>query len=150
LGEVARLDEYAVKLERAHHKPIKKVLVSNGVYNFSFDRTDIEDLRWDLIQERTRSFYEHYRAVLEGRIDDPGFNRKENELHRTREVIESGTVWRGKGRRRAGLGPQDVEYQTEAGSAPTGPASEQGHDESSSETESSDAVKTAKPPDATN
>lgn len=130
LDEVARLDEYAVKLERAHGNAIKKVLISGGVFNFSFDRTDIESLQWDAIQVRTRSFYEHYRAVLEGRIDDPGFDRKEGEVHRTRHVLESGTVWRGEERRKRGLGAQDVEYppgehaDPDDGSAPAEESSE--------------------------
>jgi hypothetical protein len=47
----------------------------------------LELLTWAEIHERTRAYYGHYRAVLEGDIDDPCFDRKQRELARTRDVL---------------------------------------------------------------
>lgn len=120
--EVNRLDGYRIKLERAENRPIDMILISGGDFDHDYRRTDIEVLTWAEMHDRARSYYEHFRAVLEGRIDDPSFARKVEELNRTREIIDSGTVWRGEQRRRKGLGPQDTELTD--GSAEDGSGSE--------------------------
>jgi hypothetical protein len=83
------------------------VLIYGGEFDHNFRRTDIELLTWPQMHERARSYYEHFRAVLEGRIDDPAFARKVEEVSRTREVVSEG-AWRGEARRQKGLGPQDA------------------------------------------
>ena len=107
--EVNRLDGYRIKLERAEGSPVDMILISSGQFDHDYRRTDIEILTWPKMHDRARSYYEHFRAVLEGRIDDPSFARKVAELSRTREIVESGTVWRGEARRRKGIGPQDAD-----------------------------------------
>ncbi|MFG3680988.1 ATP-binding protein [Micromonospora chalcea] len=72
------------------------------------DREDIELLTWRGIHERTKSFYEHYRAVLEGDVDHAAFDRKAREVARTRAVLHS-AAYRSPDDRRAGLGPQDFD-----------------------------------------
>ena len=108
LAEIARLDEYRVKLGRSEGKEVDAVLIFGGEFDHEFRRDDIELLVWSEIHKRTRSYYEHYRAVLEGAINDPSFARKASELGRTREIDRTGTTYRGPERRRKGLGPQDA------------------------------------------
>lgn len=71
------------------------------------DRDNIELLTWAQVHERTRAYYQHYRAVLEGDIGDPYFDRKQREVARTREVLATGAN-RSPRRRAGGLGPQDT------------------------------------------
>lgn len=119
-AEVNRLDGYRIKLERAEGKEIDMILISSGDFDHDYRRTDIEILTWPEMHDRARSYYEHFRAVLEGRIDDPSFVRKAEELSRTREIVETGTVWRGEKRRRKGLGPQDAEQSSDDGAPEAG------------------------------
>jgi hypothetical protein len=70
-------------------------------------RDNIELLTWAQVHERTRSYYQHYRAVLDSDIRDPHFDRKQREIARTRSVLESG-AYRGRAERADGLGPQDA------------------------------------------
>jgi hypothetical protein len=44
-------------------------------------------LTWAEMHERTRAYDGHYRAVLEGDIDDPCFDRKQRELACARDVL---------------------------------------------------------------
>lgn len=70
-------------------------------------RDNIELLTWAQVHERTRAYYQHYRAVLEGDIDDPYFDRKQREVARTRDVLGGG-AYRSPALRAKGLGPQDT------------------------------------------
>lgn len=70
-------------------------------------RDNIELLTWAQVHERTRTYYQHYRAVLEGDVDDPFFSRKEREVARTRDVLDGG-AYRSPAIRAEGLGPQDT------------------------------------------
>lgn len=63
---------------------------------------------WKALIERTRLYYEHYRALLEGDVQSASFHRKTVEIGQTRRVLEHGT-YRGK-ERRGDLGPQDIDY----------------------------------------
>lgn len=111
-ADVARLQDYRVRLEAAQG-PIQMVLISGGEFNFRYTPTeDLEVLTWAEIHTRTRSYYEHYRAVLSGEIDDPDFDRKARELQRTRRVLEHG-AFRGKAQRALGLGEQDTLLEAE-------------------------------------
>lgn len=113
LDDLQRLEQYKVKLERAEPN-IHMVLISGG--NFAFDhssweeREDMDLLTWDEVHTRARTYYEHYRAVLEGDVDSRDFADRGREVQRTREIVDSGVVWRGKKRRAEGLGPQSVRY----------------------------------------
>ena len=82
--------------------------ISGGQFDFNYrERPDLERLTWAEIHGRTRTFYEHYRAVLTGEVDDPDFDRRTRELQRTRSVLEHG-AYRGRAMRAQGLGVQDV------------------------------------------
>jgi hypothetical protein len=109
LEDVNRLQEYRVRLEAARG-PIEMVLISGGQFNFRFTPIeDLEVLTWDDLHARSRSYYEHYRAVLTGEADDPDFDRKRREVHRTRAVLRHGS-YRGE-RRKEGLGEQETTYR---------------------------------------
>ncbi|MBI4517485.1 MAG: ATP-binding protein [Deltaproteobacteria bacterium] len=120
LEELHRLEGYANRLTRGTTKRVSMMLVYGGTLNISGDieiswrkREDAELSLWADIVERARRHYEHYRAVLERNISDPGFVRKTREVAATRQVVERGkdAVYRGAERRGKGLGEQDVEYE---------------------------------------
>jgi Histidine kinase-, DNA gyrase B-, and HSP90-like ATPase len=110
IDDVQRLIKYKANLQRAQARPITAVFISSN--NFADDVSDYRDagfpqlLSWADIHSRTKSYYEHYRALLEGDIGDPSFHAKATEVARTREVLEHG-AYRGRARREAGLGTQD-------------------------------------------
>ena len=109
LKEVQRLEEYKARLETAAPS-VDMVLISGGEFDYKFgSRADIERLTWADVHARTKSFYEHYRAVLAGDIDDVDFDRKTREVQRTRSVVEHG-AYRGRDLRKEGLGVQDVAH----------------------------------------
>jgi hypothetical protein len=78
------------------------------------ERPDGEIIMWSAVYQRTKQYYEHYRAVLEGDVDDPDFGGKRREVLRTREILAGAPAYRGPVQRRDGLGPQDVDYAQEA------------------------------------
>ena len=102
-----------VTLER-ERRPIRMVLMSGGNFNFDEsswrERPDIDLVRWSDAHARARNYYEHYRAILEGEAAHRTFHEGEQEVQRTREVLES-TSYRGEKRRREGLGPQRASYE---------------------------------------
>ena len=118
LEELQRLDTYREKLAKARGE-VYMVLISGGTFNVTevgrqsyHDRRDCDLRDWSEIYSSTTTYYKHYRAVLEGAIEHADFSAKEREVARTREVLQSGTVYRGKKGRAEGLGPQDVEYDS--------------------------------------
>jgi hypothetical protein len=70
-------------------------------------RRDGELREWKQIYETTSSYYKHYRAVLEGDIHDIDFDRKQQEVAQTRNILQPGATHRDATARRKGLGPQD-------------------------------------------
>jgi hypothetical protein len=117
LEDTQKLEQYADRLEVAQ-KVGFMAFISNSSYEISprarkswDEREDGELLTWREIQSRARTYYEHYRAILEGDVQNVHFGRKEKEVARTREVLESG-AYRGVQRRREGVGPQDIDYAT--------------------------------------
>lgn len=119
LGDLHQLEGYAAKLGQS--RTVSYMLFVSGdryailprtkkVWN---DRDDGDLITWRDVHERTRIYYEHYRAVLEGDTDSHHFDRKEREVARTRQVLQTGT-YRGPNRRAAGLGPQDIDLHDDA------------------------------------
>jgi len=115
--ELARLETYKERLYRAR-PDILMVMICGGTLDVSpgykeawEKRSDGEILDWRTIYERTRSYYEHYRAVLEGEVKHRDFTEKEREVRRTQDVLLGGPVYRGSEARAGGIGPQDVNYQ---------------------------------------
>jgi hypothetical protein len=84
------------------------------------ERPDGEIIQWRDVYQRTKKYYEHYRAVLEGDVEDAGFGDKRREVLRTREILTGAPVYRSRDQRRAGIGPQDVSYTGETSPLPPG------------------------------
>lgn len=67
-------------------------------------------LEWGTVRERTRIFYDQYRAVLEADVEHRNYDEMEREVARTRRVVASG-AYRGPILRKEGLGSQYIERQ---------------------------------------
>ncbi len=125
--ELQRLDKYTEMLSAAEQTGVEKtVLVYSGALNIREvlrknyeQREDFELIQWGELVKRARTYYGHYRAVLEADISSSDFGRKETEVATTRQVLESGTVHRDKARRAAGIGVQDVDYLKSEAPTPT-------------------------------
>lgn len=119
LAEMQRLDDYKNRLAKAHQgKDLIAVLVyggqldinDQGIKNSYASRSDFLLLNWSEVYQRTQRHYEHYRAVLEGDVENPRFHLKSQEVQQTRKIIDGGSTYRGKQSRLGGLGGQDVDY----------------------------------------
>jgi hypothetical protein len=116
LDELQRLERYKSKLSKAR-KGIYMVLICGGTYDIDADildqwknRKDGELRTWQDIHEKTRQYYEHYRAVLERDVSHRDFTNKATEVAETRKILAGGTVHRSPKERAKGLGPQDVDH----------------------------------------
>jgi hypothetical protein len=113
LEDLQRLEKYKNRLEKAW-KPIRMVFVNNGEFGFEEapwrDRPDIDFVTWEEAYQRVRRHYEHYREVLEGDVSGKDFHAKEEEVLRTRTVIDQ-TSYRTPTERKEGLGTQEAQYQ---------------------------------------
>lgn len=115
LADLHQLEGYAAKLGQS--RTVSYMLFISGdryailpTHRKAWDDRDDGDLvTWREIHERTRIYYEHYRAVLEGDTGNQHFDRKEREVARTRQVLQAG-AYRGPVARAQGLGPQDVDH----------------------------------------
>ncbi|OBB84665.1 hypothetical protein A5779_05730 [Mycolicibacterium peregrinum] len=117
LDDLQQLERYVNKLGQARES-VSGLFIAGGGYSMAdrmFDswkaRDLIEATDWATIHERTRKYYDHYKAVLDGDVDSDSFSRKQREVGRTRTVLERG-AYRGAEGRAAGLGEQDVQYKT--------------------------------------
>jgi hypothetical protein len=117
LEEMQRLVTYQDKLSLAHGQPIKMVFICGREPKIS--RVSLETFKsnahyeirhWHQLFSKTKSLYEHYRDLLEGSVDNPGFAAKEREIVRTRELLAHG-VHRDSKARAAGIPSQDVELR---------------------------------------
>jgi len=113
LDDLQRVERYKERLAKAR-PGITMVVVGGGTFDMSpeakqswIDRADARLWTWAQVFQRARGHYEHWRAVLEGDVTATGFAVKEREVAETRRVLESGTAFRGREARAAGLGPQD-------------------------------------------
>jgi hypothetical protein len=107
IDDIHRILKYRSNLQRGTEQRIGAVFISSK--SFVDDVTGYDNVllySWAEIHDRTRAYYEHYRALLEGDTDHPDFARKEAEVARAREVLDLG-AWRGEARRATGLGAQD-------------------------------------------
>ena len=117
LQDLQQIERYVEKLSQAR-PAIRGAFITGDRYALSDrnlqdwkERDNIELLTWLEVYDRTRTYYEHYRAVLEGDVGNAFFARKTQEVARTREVLQQG-AYRGPARRAAGLGPQDTPRAT--------------------------------------
>lgn len=110
LDEIQRLETYQDKLAQAWTGDIHMVMICSDRTGLSKrtlevweEREDGEIRTWAEVYERTYRYYQHYRAVLEGDVEDDHFRRKEVEIARTRELVAGGTLHRNREARAAGL-----------------------------------------------
>lgn len=107
LEDLQRLQRYRESLRRGHDQ-IRTAFVSGREWatdKHSWEnRPELTLLEWSEVHERTRVYYEQYRAVLEADVLHRDFREMEREVAQTRRVVEHGT-YRGD-LRREGLGPQ--------------------------------------------
>jgi hypothetical protein len=118
LEDLQQVERYANKLAQGEQGTVEMAFITGDRYALTqttrevWDRrADIELLTWGQIHGRTKLFYEHYRAILEGDVDASGFRNKTSEVSRTRDVLNTG-AYRNRDLRGAGLGNQDVDYTT--------------------------------------
>lgn len=118
LEDVHRLQRYCDRL-RLGNPEITMALVSGPGWETSKDdwkdHPGLRLLEWATVHKTTRSFYNHYRAVLEADVESQDFDAMRKEVARTREVLVDG-AYRGQALRRQGLGPQ---YADSPGAGPT-------------------------------
>ncbi len=114
LEELQRLEKYKEKLSKAHKKELSMVMICGGQLNVSeatksaWEKRPDGDIRhWKDIYEKTRDYYEHYRAILVGDIKHIDFAQKEKEIAQTRSILKPGGSHRSPAVRKKGLGPQD-------------------------------------------
>ncbi len=112
LDELQRLERYKANLSKGTSRDMSMVMICGDYSSLDAstlktweEREDGFITSWGEIYDRTRTYYEHYRAVLEADVTDPQFDSKRREVAQTREVIANGSVYRGKQKRV--LGPQD-------------------------------------------
>lgn len=120
LDELQRLERYYAKLAPAQDGNLYMVMICGSRDGIpqntlrSWDEREDGDVRvWSEIYQKTRRYYEHYRAILEGDVQHDHFSKKETEIARTREVVARGSVHRGRDLRAEGLGSQDADYDSE-------------------------------------
>jgi len=111
LDDLQRLDRYVEKLRQGKAETTG-VFIGGTNYSLSAQqlahhrsREDFELTTWSDIYQRTKAFYEHYRAVLEGLTVHRDFDSKRREVAQTRAVLEAGLAHRNAEARRAGIGP---------------------------------------------
>jgi hypothetical protein len=114
LDELHRLEMYKERLSKGSGKEISMVMICGGTVNLTSStkaawdkRPDGEIRLWSDIYDKTRSYYEHYQAILDGDINNDNFSRKEKEVAKTRAILQPGASHRPQIERKKGLGPQD-------------------------------------------
>lgn len=115
IDDLYQLERYTGKLG-ATHPTIRMAFISGDTYALLpstrkswADREDGDLLTWGELHTRVRTYYEHYRAVLEGDTASRHFANKQSEVARTRSVLQQG-AYRGPARRAQGIGPQESEH----------------------------------------
>jgi hypothetical protein len=109
LDDLQRLEKYKSNLSKAHDKKFYMLMICSDknldrdtIINWD-KREDGEIRNWSEIFSRTNNFYNDYKAVLEGDIQNPSFKVKEAEVIKTRQVLETGSVKRTIEERRKGI-----------------------------------------------
>lgn len=120
LKELHRLEDYRDRLSKGDKRELSMVLIHGGALNVNEqtlkmwqERPDAELTPWKDVHARVKSQYEHYRALLKGDVDSTDFDKKTRELASTRQVLTSGSAFRGRDERKKGVGPQDVDYTSD-------------------------------------
>lgn len=123
LDDLQRLDRYVEKLRQGRRETIG-VFIGGTNYSISAEqlerhrwRTDFVLTDWEQIYQRTKAFYEHYRAVLEGLTTHRDFDAKRREVAQARVVLETGIAHRDRSARAEGIGPGAGEDRPAAGNS---------------------------------
>lgn len=118
--EIQRLDGYAETLARGSNKDIHTILIHGGTLNISSRKMEslkqdptFNEMTWDQVHDRVRQHYEHFRDVLESRVDRGGFAEKEREVREARSVMNDAERVVLESDREEDLGVQDVDYTLE-------------------------------------
>jgi hypothetical protein len=111
LEDLQRLERYKDRLSQGTKKNLRMVFISSGRMEFPTlseweKRSDLDLVDWSELHDRAKDYYAHYRQILEGDVGGTDFARKEDEVARTRSVLDT-AAYRSPDQRRAGLGPQD-------------------------------------------
>jgi hypothetical protein len=113
LEEMSRLLMYKEKLSLGYRGKVKALLICSGNFNVTPDtlenfkkRDDFEILTWAEVCSRTKTYYEHYRGILEGNVGHKDFQKKLKEVQGYKIIKETGSVKRTIKERRKGLGPK--------------------------------------------
>lgn len=111
LEDLQRLDRYVEKLRRGKAETTG-VFIGGTDYSLSDvqlehhrSRDDFKLTTWRDVYQRTKAFYDHYRAVLEGLTTHRDFDSKRREVAQSRTVLETGTAHRDRDERAQGIGP---------------------------------------------
>ena len=117
IDELHRLEQYKIRLRKGTTKELIMVMIYGGEENIDEEtmrvwksRKDTILITWSIVYEKTKAYYMHYKAVLEGDISSPDFFRKDREVKETRGMLESGKIYRSPEKRKEGLGIQDNNY----------------------------------------
>jgi len=112
--ETQRLEQYQVELMRARPK-CKRVVVFGGQKNIPEEKwqnmlksEDFEVLTWSKMFARAKSFYSHYKALLDGDVAAEGFQTKKSEVARTRTIIQTNSSHRYAEDRKRGVWSSDA------------------------------------------
>lgn len=109
LEDLQRLERYKARLSKAHEKKFYMIMICGAkaldtdTQNIWKEGKDREIIEWNQIFTRSNKFYNKYRAVLEGDVNNKDFKTTELEVQRTRKVVESGSVKRSKEDREEGI-----------------------------------------------
>ncbi len=114
--ELQRLEKYKELLSRAH-PDIFMVLIYGGTLNVSDDlealweKSEDRELRhWNTVFQKSKRHYARHRALLDADVRHGDFALAESEVLSTREVLKTGSTYRGPERRVEGVGPQDMKF----------------------------------------
>ena len=69
---------------------------------------DFEVLTWSKMFARAKSFYSHYKALLDGDVAAEGFQTKKSEVARTRTIIQTNSSHRYAEDRKRGVWSSDA------------------------------------------
>ena len=115
-GDFQRLQGYINKLNRSRTdgKKLIGVVLYGGHAEFEIKDYQSKNtlfFTWSDIYKECKLYYEHYRAVLKGEVDSPAFFAKTREVITFKGHQEKAMIRRTPEDRKAGVGPQDINYE---------------------------------------
>jgi hypothetical protein len=110
-ADVRRLEDYTDRIRQAYPDAEKVFISGDNYQSHVLDEWPdaIRRLTWAEVYRRTSSYYEQYRALLEGDVADPSFTRRQQEHSQTNRILTQGAYTPKEGEP-SRLGPQDLDY----------------------------------------